>query len=310
MKSDIAGDVHIGVDVSKAKLDVYVPATKEGARPTTVEVDNAVEGFRKLRDMARKAKAMVCVEPTGGYELELVAFLHRSGVAVAYADALRVRQFARAEGCLSKSDAVDAALISRFADRIGVRPLERRDVESVELRRKAKFRQTLTDARTAMVCRLETEVDGDMRAMLREQVRHLDRLIAKAERSCLETIAGNEAMSSLHRRFVAVGGVGDMTAISVLAGLPEIGKLPDAKPDRLVGIAPEESRPRRGRAAPGSGSGGSGAGGRTCATRSTWPPWRQSCGTTSWERTTAGSARRGIPTSGPSSRPCESCCRC
>ena len=240
MKSDIAGDVHIGVDVSKAKLDVYVPATKEGVKPTTVEVDNAIEGFRKLRDLARKAGAMVCVEPTGGYELELVAFLHRSGVAVAYADALRVRQFARAEGCLSKSDAVDAALISRFADRIGVRPLERRDVESVELRRKAKFRQTLTDARTAMVCRLETEVDGDMRAMLREQVRHLDRLIAKAERSCLETIAGNEAMSTLHRRFVAVGGVGDMTAISVLAGLPEIGKLSDAKLNRLVGIAPEE----------------------------------------------------------------------
>ncbi len=82
-------------------LDVYVPATKEGARPTTVEVDNGIEGFRKLRDLARKAK----------------------------------------------------------------------------------FRQTLMDSRTAMICRLETEIDQEMRAMIKEQVKHLDKLIDKAEKS-------------------------------------------------------------------------------------------------------------------------------
>ena len=232
--------VHIGVDVSKGKLDVYVPATKEGARPTTTEVDNSVEGFRKLRELARKAKATVCVEPTGGYELELIAFMRKFDVAVAYADALRVRQFAKAEGNLSKNDAIDAALISRFADKIGVRALERRDVDAVELRRKAKFRQTLTDTRTAMICRLETEIDQGMRAMLREQVKHLDKLIARAGKSCLETVARNESTDTLRKRFVQVGGVGDLTAVAILAGLPEIGKLPDAKLNRLVGIAPEE----------------------------------------------------------------------
>ena len=234
--------VHIGVDVSKEKLDVYVPATKEGARPTTAEVENNVKGFRKLRDLARKAKATVCVEPTGGYELELIAFMHKFGVAVAYADALRVRQFARAEGSLAKNDTIDAALISRFADKIGVRLLEKQDVEAVELKRKAKFRQTLMDARTAMICRLETEIDAEMKSMLREQVKHLNKLIAKAEKSCLEAVARNEPMDTLRKRFVQVGGVGDVTAIAVLAGLPEIGRLSDEKLNRLVGIAPEEKQ--------------------------------------------------------------------
>ena len=234
--------VHIGVDVSKEKLDVYVPATKDGDHPTTTEVDNGIEGFRKLRDLARKAEATVCVEPTGGYELELIAFMHKFDVAVAYADALRVRQFARAEGSLSKNDAIDAALISRFADKIGVRLLEEQDVETVELKRKAKFRQTLMDTRTAMICRLETEIDHGMRAMIKEQVRHLDKLIDKAEKSCLETVAKNAEMDALRRRFTLVGGVGDLTAISILAGLPEIGKLPDQKLNRLVGIAPEEKQ--------------------------------------------------------------------
>ena len=80
MKSDT---VHIGVDVSKGKLDIYVPAKKEGSRPLTKEVDNSVAGFRELRDLARKAKATVCVEPTGGYELELIAFMHKFDVPVA-----------------------------------------------------------------------------------------------------------------------------------------------------------------------------------------------------------------------------------
>ena len=232
--------VFIGVDVSKDKLDVYVPAAKEGVSPETVEVDNDIKGFRKLRDLARKAKATVCVEPTGGYELELIAFMHKFDVAVAYANALRVRQFAKAEGNLSKNDRMDAALISRFAEKIGVRTLEEQDVEAVELKRKAKFRQTLTDLRTAMICRLETEIDPDMRRMLKEQVRHLEKIIAKAERSCLETVAKNPAMDALRKRFTLVGGVGDLTAISILAGLPEIGRLSDAQLNRLVGIAPEE----------------------------------------------------------------------
>ena len=237
MKSDV---VHIGVDVSKERLDVFVPAQKEGLRPATKELDNSVAGYRELRDLARKAKATVCVEPTGGYELELIAFLHKYEVPVAYADALRVRQFARAEGCLSKNDTIDAALISRFADKIGVRTLEAQDVKAVELKRKAKFRQTMMDSRAAMANRLETEVDSEMKALLKEQIGHMDKVIAKAERLCLETVEQDERMNALRERFTQVGGVGDLTAISILAGLPEIGTLNDAKLNRLVGIAPEE----------------------------------------------------------------------
>ena len=169
MKLDSVPTVHIGVDVSKAKLDIFVPATKEGVRPTTEQVDNTIEGFRKLRDIARKADAVVCVEPTGGYELDLIAFLHKFDVKVAYADALRVRQFAKAEGNFSKNDSIDAALISRFADKIGVRILDKQDVDTVELKRKAKFRQSMMDARTALICKLETETDAEMKKLLRAQ---------------------------------------------------------------------------------------------------------------------------------------------
>ena len=84
MKSDT---VHIGVDVSKEKLDVYNPATD-----VVSELPNDATGFRMVRDMARRGKAVVCCEPTGGCELDMVLFLQRFGVPVAHCDGYRVRR--------------------------------------------------------------------------------------------------------------------------------------------------------------------------------------------------------------------------
>ena len=239
MKSDA---VYIGVDVSKAKLDVYVPPKKEGLRAVTKELENNIKGLRELRNMAKAANATVCVEPTGGYELELIAFMHKFNVPVAYADALRVRQFAKAEGNLSKNDTIDAALISRFADKIGVRIIEEYEIDAVELKRKTKFRQTLIDSRTALISRLETEMDKEVRTLINEQIKLLNKLVKKVEVSCIEAVNKNQSMKELVSRFTEISGVGDITAFSILAGLPEIGKLDDAKLNCLVGIAPVEKQ--------------------------------------------------------------------
>ena len=66
MKSD---SVYMGVDVSKEKLDIFNPHTK-----TLTSEPNSPEGFRKIREAARKAKAVVCCEPTGSLELNMVMF--------------------------------------------------------------------------------------------------------------------------------------------------------------------------------------------------------------------------------------------
>ena len=58
----------------------------------------------------------------------------------------------------------------------------------------------------------------------------------------MDTVKKNDRMNSLKERFTAIGGVGDLTAISILSSLPEIGTLPDGKLNRLVGIAPEEKQ--------------------------------------------------------------------
>ncbi len=62
--------IHIGIDVSKEHLDVYDPVSGRSGR-----LPNTLQGFRAIRDMARRLKAIVCCEPTGGLELDLVLFL-------------------------------------------------------------------------------------------------------------------------------------------------------------------------------------------------------------------------------------------
>ncbi|MBP5286091.1 MAG: transposase, partial [Kiritimatiellae bacterium] len=64
----------------------------------------------------------------------------------------------------------------------------------------------------------------------------------KAEKLCLDTVKNNGRMDSIRERFTTIGGVGDLTAISILSSLPEIGTLSDGKLNRLVGIAPEEKQ--------------------------------------------------------------------
>lgn len=250
MKSDavhIENDVakarlHIGVDVSKDKLDVFVPSEQEGAHAVTMTVDNNLKGFEKIRDFAKRVRAIVCLEPTGGYECGLIVYLHKYDVEVARVDALRVRRFAEAEGTLQKNDQTDAALISRFADKMNVRVLGKEDVEFVELRRKARFRLALVATRTTYAGMLDTETDADTVKCLRKEIRRLNKVIASTEKACDALVEKNDRMKDLKARFTQVGGVADTTAVSVLAWLPEIGTLSDAKLNRLVGISPEEKQ--------------------------------------------------------------------
>jgi transposase len=123
-----------------------------------------------------------------------------------------------------------------------VRIIEEYEIDAVELKRKTKFRQTLIDSRTVMISKLETEIDKDIRVLINEQIKLLNKLIKKVEVSCIETVNKNQSMKELASRFTEISGVGDITAFSILAGLPEIGTLDDAKLNCLVGIAPVEKQ--------------------------------------------------------------------
>ncbi len=234
MKSDI---VHIGVDVSSQKLDVYNPVTG-----VTESFANDVSGFRKIREMARRHKAMVCCEPTGGYELEMVLFMQRFKVPVAYCDGYRVRCYARSRGEFSKNDAVDARMISLFADHSKVNFIGEKDCSELELRRCWKLYQTLNEMHVILAQKASSEHDKTIRALLEKRSKALRRDARKALEKCEEIASGDERMGSIVRRFMLIDGVGPATALAILALLPEIGRLGDGAITKLAGLVPMEDQ--------------------------------------------------------------------
>jgi len=232
MKSE---SVHIGVDVSKLKLDVYNPITR-----TTATEPNTPEGFRKIRDCARKANAVVCCEPTGGLELEMIMFLQRFNVPVAYCDGYRVRHYALSTGQFSKNDRIDAAMISRYADNTDVRILDEKDKEQLELRRRWALYRTLVDMHTILAQKASAEHDKAIKAMLQAESRRLRKKALTVLAACIKIVEGNERMNRLFSSFLKVEGIGQATALAVLAGVPELGTISDAAVSKLVGVVPME----------------------------------------------------------------------
>lgn len=240
------GCVHIGVDVSKEKLDVYNPVN--GQSQTVV---NETDGFRLIRDIARKHKAIVCCEPTGGLDIDLVMFLQRHKIQVAMCDGYKVRHYALATGQFSKNDKIDAKMISAFADNTPVKVMDDRDKTQLELHSRYKLYKTFVDTSATFARKASAEHDPSVRKMLKAESERNKNKAKSILKKCIELVEGDEHMRYLYSRFIEIDGVGDVTTIAVIALMPEIGKRNDKKIAKLAGLVPwdDESGKAQGRKA-------------------------------------------------------------
>ena len=230
MKSEA---MHIGVDVSKEKLDVYNPQADK-----VITVPNSAEGFRQIRTLARQSHAVVCCEPTAGYELEMILFLQKFKVTVAYCDGFRVRHYALSLGQLSKNDRIDARMISRFADNSEIRVIREKDGDQMALRARWKLYKTLVDIHTQLAQKAAAEPDEQIKSLLRTESVRLRRKADKILEKCVELAEADKRTGYLFKRFTEIDGVAARTALAVIAGVPEIGTISDGALAKLVGVAP------------------------------------------------------------------------
>ena len=101
----------VGIDVAAAHLDVAVAPDGLAWR-----VGNDPAGIAELAArLAQLAPALVVLEASGGYEAPAAAELGLAALPVAVVNPRQVRDFGRAVGQLAKTDALDAALLARFA---------------------------------------------------------------------------------------------------------------------------------------------------------------------------------------------------
>lgn len=234
MKSEAT---HIGVDVSKEKLDVYNPQTGK-----VITIPNNPEGFRQIRTMARECKAIVCCEPTAGFELDMILFLQKFKVTVAYCDGYRVRHYALSLGQHSKNDRIDAQMITRFADNSEVRIIAEKDRRQMMLRARWKLYKTLVDIHTKLVHKAFVEPDAQIKTMLSSEAARMRKKADAVLEKCIALAQEDERLAYLFRRFTDIDGVAAKTAIAIIVGLPEIGKISDEALAKLVGVAPLDNQ--------------------------------------------------------------------
>ena len=238
-----APEVFVGIDVSKARLDVAA----EGAPPFAVE--NTPEGVADLvARLAPLRPALVVLEATGRLEAAVVAALAAAGLAVAVINPRQARDFAKAVGKLAKTDAIDAAVLAHFARAIRpeVRPLP--DEAARELEALLDRRRQLVGMRTMERNRLSAGASGRVRRDLEAHLEWLDERIARVDEELEERVRSSPAWKEKDDLLRGVPGIGPVVSRTLLAGLPELGALTNKQAAALAGLAPmaDDSGGRRG----------------------------------------------------------------
>lgn len=237
---------YLGVDICKAKLDVFSPHWGE-----TRVYANTRPGLRRLQLALRDHPGpvhLVC-EPTGGYEKALLAMAFSNHLTISRINALRVRAFAIANGHLAKTDQIDARVLAALGKALAPAPTEelpaiQEEISSV-LRRRENLMQHLVRERNA----LEKSMNPFVRADLRASISFLKRHLAKCDARVADLIESDPSMRAKRERLTLIKGIGRPTACLLLGELPELGRLADNQISALVGVAPlnNDSGPRRGK---------------------------------------------------------------
>lgn len=241
-----AAEQFVGIDVAKRRLDVGVlPAGR------TWSLDYDDRGLAALvEELRRLAPARIVVEATGGHERRLAAELLDAGLPVAVVNPARVRQLARATGTLAKNDRLDGLSLARFGQVVRPAPRPKPPANQAELDALVARRRQLV----AMIVMEANRAKGPagpaaaaasiaaVTAALVEQRRLIDRRVAELLRS-------DDEWDGKVRLLTSVPGVGGVTAATLVAEMPELGRLNRRQVASLAGLAPfdRDSGAARGR---------------------------------------------------------------
>ena len=226
--------VHVGIDVSKAILDID-PFDNKPA-----QVKNTSAGINKLiqRITAHPDFVIVCCEASGGYEKLLCAMLASAGIQIACVNARRVRSFAESRGILAKTDAIDARVLSEFS-----KTNQPRIISSVpnwlnELKALLIRRDDLQEIRKAEKSHLDPLPHATAAKMIRKHIRQLTASIKEIEVAIKELVKSYDDLTLKVKRLTAVKSFGLIAAVSLLAFIPELGCVTDNQAAALAGLAP------------------------------------------------------------------------
>jgi transposase len=223
----------VGIDVSKAQLDVAV--SPSGERDTLVHDAAGIDTV--VARLGHVQPTLIVLEATGGLERPLVRALVAAALPVIVANPRQVRDFAKATGQLAKTDQLDARVPARFAE--AVRPALRPhpDPPTEALGTLLTRRRQVLEMLTAEKNRLST-APRLVHRRIQTHVTWLTAELTRLNEELDEAIRQSPVWREQDDLLQSAPGIGPVMSRTVLADLPELGTLNRKQIASLVGVAP------------------------------------------------------------------------
>lgn len=224
--------VYIGCDVSKDHLDLFDAGTQRDVR-----IANTAAAIEEWLSTLEGREAHVILEATGRYDRLLCTALERWRRPYCRVNPARARDFARATGRLAKTDSIDARLLARMGETLSPsvatpsNPVRRR-LESLHIRR-----DQLVAMRQQERARLHTAEPSE-RDSIERHLGWLDAEIAAIEKQCQSHVQKNVTLNEQSVRLRSIPGIGQITALTLMAHMPELGSSLPGGMAALAGLAP------------------------------------------------------------------------
>lgn len=226
-------EIFVGIDISKAWLDVAVHEQAEVFRASNDE-----DGIARLVKRLKKLKpTLIVLEPTGGFEKLVMAELRQARLLAVVVNAKRIRDFARAVGRMAKTDELDAKVLAHFAAAVRPPVRELRSEEEEQLTALLTRRKQVLDMLTMEKNRLVT-VRAKMRTEIEAHILWLSKSLKDLDKEIESFVEGTSSWKEKDALLQSVPGVGPVTSATLLGMLPELGQLNRQEIAALVGVAP------------------------------------------------------------------------
>jgi transposase len=229
--------ITVGIDVAKDTLEVAV-----GLNVPSLNLTNDIEGFDALlTQLAAHRVALVVMEATGGLESAVACALQAAGYSVAIINPRQARDFARAMGKLAKTDRIDARILAQLGEVIDRHPEREKFVKPLPTVQQQALAALVTRRRQLIVM---LGAERNRLAQAHAQTRKSIDTIIEALVKELERIDGDLAghiqshFADLSALLGSVKGVGKATISTLIAEVPELGKLSRREISALIGVAP------------------------------------------------------------------------
>ena len=223
-----------GIDVSKDRLDVMVLPEEQRS-----SVSNDPTSWAELVEQLRALSiAAIGIEASGGYERGIMRALLSAGMPVRHVNPFKLRQFAKASGVLAKNDPLDARMIASFVAIMPTRPAQSRPPAVERLLEVLAVRRQLSAEKVAAENASRLLENAMLQRLSRRRIARLAADIEMLDERLVEIVAADAALAHRYRMLTSMPGVGPVLACTLIALLPELGRMSRKQVAALVGVAP------------------------------------------------------------------------